>query len=103
MKQKKLKFKCVLCGKIPKKGWYYMPSTKDNCDHFYCDDCVPRGCSCNWDLNEGIDYGSEAATDSKNYHEILDEKHRPLPCCEYSFVDNEFEVKQRTTKIKEIV
>lgn len=28
--------------------WFYMPSTNDALiDHFYCEDCVPRGCSCN--------------------------------------------------------
>lgn len=49
------------CGKPA--DWFYAPSGGD-----YCDACVPRGCSCNFDL-EGNEY--------------LDEGGRRLPCCEY--------------------
>lgn len=35
--------KCERCGK--KAQWMYMPNS-----NFYCDDCVPRGCSCNIDI-----------------------------------------------------
>jgi len=40
-----------------------MPGNKN-----YCDNCVPRGCSCNED---------------ENGKEQLDSKGRKYPCCEY--------------------
>ena len=58
---KQLYVPCVICGK--KATWSYMPS-----DENYCDDHVPRGCSCN--CNEK---GAEE----------LDEQGRKKPCCEY--------------------
>jgi hypothetical protein len=36
---------CCICGK--KALWSYMPGRED-----YCDNCVPRGCSCNLDWDE---------------------------------------------------
>jgi hypothetical protein len=83
------------CGKTPKEGWYYMPSTGDNVDYFYCDDCVPRGCSCNQDLKEGIDYESEEAKKPENWIDMVDDKGRKLPCCEYFWVDNKHDYEQR--------
>ena len=38
------KYKCD-CGKLA--TWVYMPSYRDSDNDFSCDDCVPRGCSCN--------------------------------------------------------
>ena len=72
-----------------------MPSTCDNIDHFYCENCVPRGCSCNAELKEGIEYDSKEAEDPKNYVEKLDEKGRKWPCCEYFWEKNEYEEEQR--------
>lgn len=40
----------IICNYCNEKiaTWFYMPSTNDDLiDHFYCEDCVPRGCSCN--------------------------------------------------------
>ena len=56
----------------------------------YCDNCVSRGCSCNSELKEGIDYNSEAAKDPANYVEKLDDKGRRYPCCEYSDIPEDF-------------
>ena len=39
-----MKQKCD-CGNIA--TWLYMPSSSSKENPFYCDDCVPRGCSCN--------------------------------------------------------
>jgi hypothetical protein len=36
------------CQKIA--VWCYMPSTDSKYNPYYCDDCVPRGCSCNRDV-----------------------------------------------------
>jgi hypothetical protein len=46
----------------------------------YCDDCVPRGCSCNI-----IDIGNPRA---RKQHR--DKRGRLLPCCEYDFDENGF-------------
>lgn len=45
---------------------------------FYCDDCVPRGCSCNIDPDTGL--------------EDKDNDGRYYPCCEYLYNDNGFDL-----------
>lgn len=52
----------------------YMPN-----DHeaLYCDNCVPRGCSCNTDPETGED--------------DKDEQGRDLPCVEYLYDEKGFE------------
>lgn len=74
------KYKCK-CGKIA--TWMYGPGKADD-DTFACDDCVPRGCSCN------IDYlpidGNWDNRDESNWKaepEQLDDKGRRWPCCEW--------------------
>ena len=48
--------------------WYYMPG-KD--EIYYCDNHVPRGCSCN--------------VDPDSYQENTDALGRLFPCCEYDY------------------
>lgn len=71
-----MKIKCDNCNKLA--VWYYAPEDHPNdyLQHnpFLCDDCVPRGCSCNL-------IGS-------TLKQHTDEKGRLLPCCEYW--NNEF-------------
>lgn len=67
---------CCICSK--KAHWSYMPGKAS-----YCENCVPRGCSCNQELKEGISDLSEEASDPANYIEKLDDFGRKLPCCEY--------------------
>jgi len=74
---------CVVCG--AKAYWSYISGS---CN--YCDNHVPRGCSCNLVLKKNIEYDSEEAKDSKNYVEPLDEKGRRYPCCEYFIIEEEF-------------
>ena len=63
------------CSKCPNTAvWWYMPSDRAREAH-YCDDCVPRGCSCNEDPETGIEY--------------RDGQGRLLPCCEYDYVVDE--------------
>ena len=50
--------------------WEYLP----NDFIYYCDDCVPRGCSCNIDPETEI--------------EDTDEQGRLLPCCEWGYSHN---------------
>jgi hypothetical protein len=55
------------CGK--KGTWLYMPSYEGpQRNDYYCDDCVPRGCSCNAE-EDGI--------------QPLDDLGREYPCCEF--------------------
>ena len=63
-----------LCYKCNEKlaVWHYMPMTTRK-DIYFCDDCVPRGCSCNIPINSS--------------EEERDEQGRLLPCCEYWYDD----------------
>lgn len=62
-----MKIKCFNC--LEKAIWNYAPG-KGNPNDYYCDDHVPRGCSCNFDENDVED---------------KDEQGRSFPCCEYSY------------------
>lgn len=61
-------------------------------DHYNCDDCVPRGCTCNFrydelpsaDEVEGKDWKWIEGYGSK-FWVTLDERGREYPCCEYDF------------------
>ena len=60
-----------ICDKCHNKAvWFYMPGTEK-----YCDDCVPRGCSCNIDHETGL--------------QDKDEQGRLFPCVEYMYIDEE--------------
>lgn len=91
------KHRCSKCNKIA--VWLYMPSS--NGRHFFCDDCVPRGCTCNvdnisefgepsskqkviWWTKIGEEYTFNRPKNAF-YYEILDEKNRRFPCCEYEY------------------
>lgn len=65
MSTTKTKLKCK-CGKLA--VWDYAPS---DAVAYYCEDCVPRGCSCNYDDE----------TDTME----TDDQGRELPCCEYFY------------------
>lgn len=77
-----MKIKCK-CGKLA--TWIYMPS--DN-DWACCDDCVPRGCTCNINLKENLTFNTEEeynilCSNPDNLIEDLDERGRKYPCCEW--------------------
>ena len=63
---------CEIC--IAKSTWIYMPSGEE-----FCDNCVPRGCSCNLEPIDG-DWDNQ---NPENWTENKDELGRLLPCCEY--------------------
>ncbi len=71
--------KCFKCNKHA--VWCYMPSQQNDGD-YYCDDCIPRGCSCNI-INSTVE--------KEIYEYYKDELGRDLPCCEYDFCDFGFE------------
>lgn len=96
------KEKCE-CNKIA--TWWYAPgySGKDKDRPYYCDDCVPRGCSCEWTYAdkkdkdslpkgiEGKDWKWIEKEATEKMDEIkkgevwvsVDEKGRQYPCVEY--------------------
>ena len=78
---------CQIC-KVKPADWDHM-SARVGEPIFYCDDCVPRGCSCNSELKDGIDYNSREADNPENWVERLDDKGRKLPCCEYDGMSEE--------------
>ena len=69
---------------MKKAYWSYMPGFEN-----YCEKCVPRGCSCNKELKDGVDYDSPEAENPENYIEKLDNQGRKIPCCEYSEINEE--------------
>jgi len=70
------KYNCRRCAKLA--IWMYLPSSScEREDKFYCDECVPRGCSCNIDPVTLI--------------EDTDDLGRFYPCCEYLWDDRGFE------------
>lgn len=72
MEEIELKHKCENCEN--QSVWIYMPNGEE-----FCDNCVPRGCSCN---SEPIDDDYENEN-PENWVERKDEFGRLLPCCEY--------------------
>jgi hypothetical protein len=95
------------CGKMA--TYFHMPSSSVVDNRYYCDDCVPRGCSCNWHhlsdgfetlpteedkpwkwvIQEATEY-LEAIPEGKCWVH-LDEKGREHPCCEYMWDGDGFD------------
>jgi hypothetical protein len=85
------------CGKPAK--WLYMPGYRDDDNDFSCDDCVPRGCSCNnRSLINHYENGptEEDGIEGKNWKWIsdnewtsIDEKGREYPCVEFEYDTDE--------------
>ena len=66
--------------------WFYMPFSDPDRPSAFCDECVPRGCSCNLDLKDDSMWDDEEyQKDPKNWVEELDEKGRRYPCCEFMY------------------
>ena len=111
------KEKCK-CGNMA--VYFYAPSYegKKNNDSYYCENCVNRGCSCNYhhsnpnDFSPPLDEGeipegiegkdwkwvekqeteTESATTKKDGLWIdLDEKGREYPCCEFMYDSSGFD------------
>lgn len=70
--------KCSVCGALA--VWEYAPA--DGLGE-YCDEHVPRGCSCNRSYNP--------ESDDWDGPEDTDELGRLLPCCEYFWSPEGFE------------
>jgi len=74
------KAKCRRCDKMA--VWLYMPGPLGT---EYCDDHVPRGCSCNLVPPSGFELPDEGDWDSSDWIEDTDEQGKLLPCCEYMY------------------
>jgi len=99
------KYKCK-CGSLA--VWDYMPSYegKKKEDRYYCDECVPRGCSCHYNSINPEHYApydpNFSIKPTKNDEPIkwideytwtnLDEKNREYPCCEFCYEKDGFEI-----------
>jgi len=94
---------CKIC-KEEIAVWFYMPSSSDP-DRYYCDTCVPRGCSCNRYYKEDnikvdkddkrVKYFNDKDKEVKKkdkwqYFIHVDENGDGFPCCEYSYEENGF-------------
>lgn len=84
------------CGKIA--VWVYLPYTDNEFNHYYCDNCVNRGCGCNYnhisEFGEPIgveDIDWKWVKDIKDIWVELDEFGNEYPCCEYDYDEDGFE------------
>lgn len=109
--------RCSCCNKPA--VWMYAPASTGRV--FYCNDCVPRGCSCNVDTVTGLsrfdmtrkhafwskeDYEKYHATDELMQHasptkqedsfyvEVLDDEGRRNPCCEFWWSEGGYEIEE---------
>lgn len=94
------------CGKDA--AWIYMPGGKDG-NNFFCDDCVPRGCTCNYRYTKSElaetppkdktkwkwivfkDVPDYVDTPEGEIWVYLDEKGRESPCCEFEYDSEGFD------------
>lgn len=79
------------CGKVA--TWDYIPGYSNGDNSVSCDDCVPRGCSCNDNSiledfenkpegEEGIEWKWIGENEIWCY---IDDEGREYPCCEYMY------------------
>lgn len=85
------------CGKVA--VWCYMPGRDDG---VFCDDCVSRGCSCNYryvDVNSYDTQLNESEIPTDEDYPIkwiekdkiwchVDENGLEFPCCEFMYDEN---------------
>lgn len=87
------------CGKVA--VWCYMPGYSSGANPNHCDDCVPRGCSCNhrsvleeYDNEpEGLE-GQDYIWVNKTTWTPIDDKGREYPCAEYFYDEDGWEIEE---------
>ena len=92
------------CGKIA--VWCYIPGYSRGGNPYHCDDCVPRGCECNYNysdvnayhppldeqnLPEGIQDVDWKWIDVDKIWTYIDDKGREYPCAEYDWEPDGYE------------
>ena len=88
-----------------KAVWFYGPANEALSGYDLCDECVPRGCTCNHEFAKGTleelghppqlppkDHPWKWLDEEKGVWTPVDEKGRQYPCCEW-FYDNPKEKK----------
>lgn len=84
------------CGKMA--VWVNMPGFSSGDSPYFCDDCVPRGCDCNYyDISEELPQGIENVdwkyhSKEKQLFTYLDDQGREEPCCEYWYDEDGFDI-----------
>lgn len=96
------------CGEVAK--YLYGPGFSDGSNPFYCDECVPRNCNCNYNYTkkhlDEVGRGAYPFDVSDDYYEepsddrpfewikegyiwqTVDENGKPYPCCEYVHLES---------------
>lgn len=87
------------CGKT--SVWCYLPGYSAGDSSYHCDDCVPRGCECNYDYTNTDLYDSKKPEGEENVDwkwieegicwTQIDSRKREYPCSEYEFDPDGFE------------
>jgi len=91
------------CGKVA--VWCYAPGFDDDSNPYVCDDCVGRGCTCNYHYVRNDSRGHQTDNQEMPTKEDepikwieegkiwchLDEKGREFPCCEYDYDENGYD------------
>ena len=79
---------CLKCGKVAQ---WINGSTED----YYCEDCVPRGCSCAQFLKKKAEIKCDdkgcIINPPEDYEDGKDEQGRLFPCCDYIWVGKNHE------------
>lgn len=86
------------CGKMAM--WVYAPGFSSGASPYFCDDCVPRGCSCNHHYIKEEEYDDTPTEEDAPIKWIkegeiwchVDEQGREYPCCEYDYDEDGFEI-----------
>lgn len=76
------------CGNVA--NYCYLPGFKDESNPYFCDDCVSRGCTCNYHYTSyespegenGVDW---VWIDEGKIYSYIDNKGRFYPCAEYDY------------------
>ena len=84
------------CGKVA--VWCYLPGYCNGDNPNHCDDCVPRGCTCNYhsiqeeydDQPEGVE-GVDYKWISETIWTEIDDQGREYPCVEYDYDEDGWE------------
>lgn len=94
------KEKCK-CGEVA--NWLLMSASENHNNPFYCEKCVPRGCSCNNSYN--VEDATEMLQTFKNNGEKykiengivipLNDDGKEYPCCEFDYEKEGFDVDEK--------
>ena len=107
----------ILCKCGNQSVYWYAPGYvgKSEEQSYFCEDCVPRGCSCNWEHMDE-DWAEKPPTDGSKWKWVilegkdgyvetkegemwthLDEKGREYPCCEFWYEEKGCETPETIT------